>query len=116
MSTTIAEVHSFLANFKAKKSIWRVLYRDDRGKNSQTLADLELRPIDRDAVLDSLVAQDYCQGPLEEKLYGGSDMWVFGKEIKKNEIYIKITLGMVNAEVICVSFHVAEYPLMYPFK
>lgn len=113
---TKAEVHSFLADFQAKKSIWNVLYRDDRGKNSQTLADLELRPIDRDAVLDALQAEDYCHGPVEEKLYGGSDMWVFGKEIKKNEIYIKITLGMVNSGVICVSFHISEHPLTYPLK
>ncbi len=88
VSTTIAKVHAFLSDFKIKKSIWKVLYRDDRGKNAQTLADLELRPIDRDAILDSLAAEDYCQGPVEEKLYGGSDMWVFGKEIKKNEVYI----------------------------
>ena len=109
-------VLSFLNDFKAKKSVWGVLYRDDRGKNAQTLADLELRPMDRDTILAGLEPQDYCQGPLEEKLYGGSEMWVFGKEIKKNEIYIKITLGWTGSGVICVSFHIAEYPLMYPFK
>jgi len=113
---TSAEVLSFLADFKVKKSIWGVLYRDDRGKNAQTLADLELRPLDRDAILDGLEAEDYCQGPLEERLYGGSEMWVFGKEVKKNDIYIKVTLGVISAGVICVSFHIAEHPLVYPFK
>lgn len=113
---TAKEVHSFLADFKAKKSIWGVLYRDDRGKNAQTLADLELRPIERDGILDALEPEDYCQGPLEENLYGGSNMWVFGKEVRKNDIYIKITLGVISAGVICVSFHVAEYALIYPFK
>jgi len=43
-------------------------------------------------------------------------MWVFGKEVRKNDIYIKITLGVISAGVICVSFHVAEYALIYPFK
>jgi len=113
---TISTIQTFLSDFKAKKSIWGVLYRDDRGKNSQTLADLELRPVDRDNILDSLIPQDYCQGPLEEKLFGGSEMWVFGKEVKKNELYIKITLGITGAGVICISFHVAEYPLIYPLK
>jgi len=113
---TAAAVDSFLADFKTKKSVWGVLYRDDRGKNAQTLADLELRPVERDEILDALTSRDYCQGPLQENLYGGSEMWVFGKMIKKNEIYIKITLGFTSSGVICVSFHIASHPLTYPLK
>lgn len=47
---------------------------------------------------------------------GGADMWVFGVIIKRNEIYIKITLGLENSQVICISFHTAEHPLSFPFK
>jgi hypothetical protein len=56
------------------------------------------------------------EGPLEEKLYGGSDMWVFGKTLKKKEVYIKITLGAYGGSVICISFHLAEYKMQYPLK
>jgi hypothetical protein len=44
-------------------------------------------------------------------LYGGADMWIFGKTIKGQEVYIKITLGFAGAQVICISFHVAEHPM-----
>ena len=35
--STAAKVASFLKDFKEKMNIWDVLFRDDRGKNAQTL-------------------------------------------------------------------------------
>ena len=110
------EVARFLEEFKQKMKVWEVLFRDDRGKNSQTLAELELRPIERKKVLEELKVEDYSQGPLEEKLYGGSEMWVFGKTIKSREVYIKITMGLQGASVFCISFHLSEHKLKYPLK
>lgn len=110
------DVASFLNNFKEKMKIWDILFRDDRGKNAKTLVELELRPIERKNVLETLEAKDYCEGPHEEKLYGGADMWVFGKIIKKKEVYIKRTLGAANSGVICISFHLAEHKMNYPLK
>lgn len=43
-------------------------------------------------------------------------MWIFGKEINGHEVFIKITMGIPNASVICISFHLAEHPLHYPLK
>lgn len=113
---TEAEVVSFLKSFKEKMKICDVLFRDDRGKNAQTLADLELRPIERKTILEALEAKDYCQGPMEEKLYGGADMWIFGKNVKKKEVYIKITMGALGSSVICISFHLAQHKMNYPLK
>lgn len=110
------EVAVFLKDFKEKMKFWDVLFRDDRGKNAQALVDLELRPIDRKAILEALEVKDYSEGPLEEKLYGGADMWVFGKAIKKQEVYIKITMGLQGSSVICISFHLAEHKMSYPLK
>jgi hypothetical protein len=115
MATTI-EVTLFLKEFKEKMKIWDVLFRDERGKNSQALADLELRPIDRKKILEDLKVEDYAEGPFEEKLYGGADMWVFGKIVKKKELYIKISMGIKGTSVICISFHVAEHKMNNPFK
>ncbi len=114
--STIAEVSSFLQDFKEKMKFWDVLFRDDRGKNAQALVDLELRPIDRKAIIETLETKDYSEGPLEEKLYGGADMWVFGKIIKKREVYIKITMGAMGSSVICISFHLAQHKMSYPLK
>jgi hypothetical protein len=111
---TKAEVASFLKDFKEKMKFWDVLFRDDRGKNAQALVDLELRPIERKAILEALETKDYSDGPIEEKLYGGADMWVFGKTVKKNEVYIKITMGTPGHSVICISFHLAEQKMYYP--
>jgi hypothetical protein len=105
-----------LKNFKEKMQIWDVLFRDDRGKNAQTLIDLELRPIDRKTILETLETEDYSEGPLPETLYKSADMWVFGKTVKKKELYIKITMGDLNNSVICISFHLAQHPMNYPLK
>ena len=113
---TEKEVAAFLSEFKTKMKLWNVLYRDDRGKNAQALVDLELRPIERKVILEQLIPTDFSEGPLKEKLYGGADMWVFGKIIKKKEVYIKITLGAFSSSVICISFHLAEHPMEYPLK
>ena len=110
------EVASFLKDFSEKMRFWDVLFRDGRGKNAQALLDLEFRPIDRNIVLQALEIKDYSEGPVEEKIYGGADMWVFGKTIKKREVYIKITMGSIGSSVICISFHLAQHKMNYPFK
>ena len=110
------EVATFLKDFKEKMRFWDVLFRDERGKNTQALLDLEFRPIDRNIVLQALEIKDYSEGPVEEKLYGGADMWVFGKTIKKRDVYIKITMGPIGSSVICISFHLAQHKMNYPFK
>lgn len=113
---TELEISLFLNDFKEKMKFWDVLFRDDRGKNAQALVDLELRPIERKNILGELDVKDYSEGPIEEKLYNGADMWVFGKLVKKKEVYIKITMGAVNSAVICISFHLAEHKMQYPLK
>ncbi|MFN5848306.1 MAG: hypothetical protein ACK5UE_11215 [Chitinophagales bacterium] len=109
-------VAAFLKDFKEKMKFWDVLFRDDRGKNAQALVDLELRPIERKTILEALQTKDYSEGPLAEILYGGADMWVFGKTIKKKEVYIKITMGAMSSSVICISFHLAQHKMNYPLK
>jgi hypothetical protein len=110
------EVRAFLQDFKEKMKFWDIIFRDDRGKNTQALVDLEIRPLERKAILESIEYNDYSEGPLKENLYGGSDMWVFGKIIKKKEVFIKITMGAMNSSVICISFHLAQHRMHYPFK
>ncbi|PTB98049.1 toxin [Marivirga lumbricoides] len=95
--------------------MWGVLFLG-RDKNLQTLATLEITPIFREKILYDLEVSDYIEGPLEENLLGGEEMWVFGREIKKQEVYIKITLGKSSSQTICISFHIAEHPMKYPLK
>lgn len=38
------------------------------------------------------------------------------KDVDGHEIYIKISLGRPGSNSICISFHIAEHPMQYPFK
>lgn len=66
---TKQEVERFLNEFHEKMKIWNVFFRDERGKNTQALADLEISPNDRIKILEELKTIDYSEGPLEEKLF-----------------------------------------------
>jgi len=110
------DVDKYLKNFKIKMEIYDILFLDNRGKNQQALHDLELTPIMRRQHISALKVEDYSEGPLEEKMRGILPMWVFGKMIKGKEVYIKISMGKENSSTICISFHVAEHPINYPFK
>ena len=113
---TKEEVQAFLNQFHAKMKIYGILYRDDRGKNQKTLEELEIVPSFRKVVIENLEVEDYIQGPVIDKLNRLGEMWVFGKDVKGREVYIKIMLGGVNCQTICISFHIAEHPLQYAFK
>jgi len=77
---TKKEVEQFLKEFKEKMKLTRVFFRDDRKKNAQTLADLEIRPIEREKTLLNLEIADYAEGPLEDTLYKKSDLWFLVKK------------------------------------
>ncbi|MEI8084888.1 MAG: toxin [Paludibacter sp.] len=110
------EVERYLKELKFKAGWSGILILDDRSKNAQTLHDLELSPNKRKEIILDLKPEDYSEGPLEEKMRGMLPMWVFGKTVKGAEIYIKVTMGIPNREVICISFHIAEHPIVYPLK
>ena len=112
---TKEEVQSFLNQMKEKIKVFGIIYRDDRGKNDQTLVDLEITPKYRDTVIINLEVQDYSEGPVIDTLNQCGEMWVFGKDVKGQEVYIKITLGK-ESSALCISFHIAEHPMNYPFK
>ena len=112
---SIDDVEEFLSDFKLKMKIWDIVFAN-RQKNIQTLSDLEITPSYRRQVLEELMNKDYSEGPLEDKMINGADIWVFGKSIKNQAVYIKITLGSPNLSVVCISFHLAENPMNYPLK
>ena len=116
MKTTKNEVERFLKDFKTKSGIFQIIFLDDRGKNAQALLDLEISSVKRKEIINKLEVEDYSEEPLEEKMRGILPMWVFGKMVKKQEVYIKISMGLENSNTICISFHPAEYPMNYPFK
>ena len=110
------DVEVFLKQFHQKLKVFNIIFRDDRGKNTQTLADLEITPKYREIIIKGIKFEDYSQGPIVDTLNYMGDMWVFGKDVKGQEVYIKISLGQNNSQTICISFHISEYRMKYPFK
>lgn len=62
------EVQRFLDQFNTKMKVFGIIYRDDRGKNRQTLEALEIVPMYRRVVIESLTVEDYVQGPIIDEL------------------------------------------------
>lgn len=114
--TLIESIEQFLQNFKVKLKIYDIIFWDSRNKNLQTLLDLEIKPLERRKVIENLKVQDYSEGPIPDQNFVGSDLWVFGKTLKNKEVYIKISMGLQNKSTICISFHISEFAMKYPFK
>ena len=113
---TKEQVEKFLEDFSLKVKIFGIRFRDDRQKNQNSLIELGITPNQRMEVIMNLSCYDYSEGPIVDALNNQGEMWVFGKDVRGNEIYIKITLGKPNAHTICISFHKAEHPMSYPLK
>jgi len=108
-------VEKFLNEVKVKEAsgVLSFLVLDDRSKNAQSLHNLNLPPDQRKEIIRKLKSEDFYR--IEEGRYMEKyTMWSFGKFVQGVEVYIKITLTERN--VICISFHEAEFPITYPFK
>jgi hypothetical protein len=114
--TSIAAIESFLQDFKYKLGFWGLFLRTERGKNFETIKELEYSVEDVKNELRDLAVANYSGGPVSDVLYKGADMWVFGKMVQSREVYIKIALGQPSSKVICISFHFAEHSMIYPYK
>lgn len=111
------EVRKFLDEFKTKLSIYGIVFRDDRNKNLQALADMEITPSQRTEYLRKLKVEHYCSGPHKNRLYPDQpDYWEFGMKIKNKDVYIKISMGLPDNKVVCISFHVTEHKFIHPFN
>ena len=110
------EVEKFHKELSVKIDVFGILFLDERGKNQQSLHDLEISPAKRKEIIQSIITEDYSEGPLDEKMRGILPMWVFGKEVRNKEVYIKISKGVNDSSAVCISFHIAEHPMNYPLK
>ena len=113
---TKQEVERFLQQLRDKMRFFDVVFRP-RDKNIDTLAEFEITPIQRLEYLKKLTHANYYTGPNKDT-YDTSkpDYYEFGLTIKGIEVYIKISLGLENKQVDCMSFHKAERSITYPQK
>lgn len=88
-----------------------------RHKNIQALADLDISPVVRLQHIYHLSTDHFIAGPKPD-LYDPTrpDYFEFGVRVKGLEVYIKLSLGLPGKPVDCMSFHAAEFPIVYPLK
>lgn len=110
-------IRSFLRKFKEIATKGRGIDIVNRSKNMQALANLGFTKKNCREEILGLSVDHYCDGPKRDQDKPG-EIWEFGKLIEGNEVYIKLKIADVEGEKIakCISFHVAEYPLCFPFK
>ena len=109
------EVAWFLSQFRKAKAQNGIVYLE-RDKNLQALLDLEISPAKREEVIDQLTIKNYYKGPRPDGVRIGGEFWEFGAKIKQREVYIKLSLGILEGPVLCFSFHPCERPIRFPYK
>lgn len=111
------DIANFLTKFKDIISHSRGLDVVPRAENNKSLIELGLTMKNRKDEILSLVVNDYCEGPIPDK-DRPDDLWIFGKKINGQEVYIKLKIVKISGEMIakCISFHLAGFPLHYPCR
>lgn len=110
-------IGNFLKEFKKIATDGRGIDIVSRRKNIESLTDLGFTFRNCKNEILSLSVFDYCGGPKPDKDRPG-EIWEFGKMVGAKEIYIKLKIAQVGEERLakCLSFHVAEFQLHFPFR
>jgi len=108
---------AFLLQFKEAVTGGSGVNLIPRDVNRQTLIYLGLTKRNLEEILLELTVLDYCKGPKPDRDKPG-EIWEFGKNVKGEDVYIKLKVAEVNGKKIakCISFHIAKYELKYPYK
>lgn len=108
------EVQQFLNRFFPKMEIWGIFFLE-RDKNLEALKEFGITPVEREAVIQTIVVDDYVE-TIKDTISQFEEMWVFGKDRDKAQLYIKLSMGVPNSQTLCISFHKAENKIHYAFK
>lgn len=114
---SVQDVRDFLLEFKQVATGERGIDIVPRADTRSTLAVLGLTKANLEEILLGLSVTNYSKGPEADRDRAG-EIWVFGAEVSGHEVYIKLKVAQVGGRQIakCISFHVAEFPLRYPYR
>lgn len=112
----ISQVAQYLQEFKDKLKFFGFILIDRDKNSTRTLLQMGINGDQVGECLQELQPTDYFQGPLPNQQAGNPDVWVFGHVCRGHEMYVKVHLGRPSRQVVCISFHLAEHPIQYPFK
>lgn len=109
------KVKQFLLDFKHAATTPSGVDLVPREVNMLTLSYLGITKKNLEEILLGLSVVDYCKGPVHDKDKPG-ELWEFGKDMDGQEVYIKLKVVKDKNIAKCISFHIAKYPMKYPFK
>lgn len=122
MTSSRKDVNDFLTQLnKVLKdpnfSIADDLFLIRKAENQSTLIDLDYDLDDVAKILSELNIKNYSETLFDQDNENPPLLFVFGKEISKKEIYIKIKVRMnPERKIVCVSFHWAQHAMLYPYN
>ena len=114
--SNLDEVEIFLNDFGVKSTVCEIIYVDNQVRNASTLLLLDIPPLRRRELVDTLLPADYVDGPSDHQWYGPASTWSFGKTYKQQQLTISIAMGCAGSGLIAVTFSPAHEPLHYPYK
>jgi hypothetical protein len=110
------DVDSFLREFKIKAKTFHDINFYPRKKNTEALFQLAITAKKREEVIMGLTVENYYRGPTKDTYSDRPDYFEFGTMVNGKEVYVKLNLGKFNKVPDCMSFHISEHKLKYPFR
>ena len=117
-----SEINNFLSQMREVIGKINGFHFVDREKNLNSLYKHGLKIDIAKFYIETLEVKDYWKGPEpDDKEFNNYDWWFFAREINtvlgNTLFYIKIRIETRGREqVICLSFHEADYPIDFPYK
>ncbi len=111
------EIQSFLIGFKQVVTQGSGVFLVPRHDTRVTMSHLGITKKNLEEILLALSVENYSSGPEDDRDRSGQ-VWVFGKVVRGYEIYIKLKVAEVSGKKVakCISFHIASYPIEYPYR
>ena len=111
------KVRLFLLEFKQTVTAGSGVELVPRGDTLKTLQFLGMTKRNLEEVLLCLSVANYCAGPKTDRTMPG-EVWEFGKDMDGYEVYIKLKVSDAGGAKMakCISFHIAQRLLKYPYK
>ncbi|MBQ9608998.1 MAG: hypothetical protein IJV15_06080 [Lachnospiraceae bacterium] len=80
------------------------------------MLDLEYDAYDVANQLKELKTENYSETLIDKDDDKPPLLFVFGKDIKGKQVYIKLKIkGDTNKRILCISFHYAKYKMDFPY-
>lgn len=116
---TRQDVRDFLASFKLAIDYRRCDFVP-RQRTEQDLIDLNLTRKLALEIICSLTPENYSAGPSPDDTDATKEVWIFGYDHERDEVYIKLRLVPQPRNQLprgaVWSFHRAEHPMRYPLQ